>query len=344
MLDERKLKVLYAIINSHLLSAEPIGSRTISKEYNLGVSPATIRNEMSDLEDKGYLSKPHSSAGRVPSDKAYRLYVDDILKISGSGIERDDEIKETLYRESRQVEELIRNSAKILSALTSYTALALSPQLSSSKLKHIQIISLMEKRILIVVVNSSGFVKNSIFRLNQHISEEELLIVSNFLNEKFNELTVEEIINKIELENIKEMPNMEEILNAILPIINSSLRNVVNADIYSDGVTKILDYPEYSDLEKAKSFISFIENEELLMDIMVGNKNQKDDLKIVIGEENIYEVLKDCSVITANYKLGEKTIGKIGIVGPTRMDYPYLIGILKSFSKDISEVLYKMIE
>ncbi len=344
MLDERKLKVLYAIINSHLLSAEPIGSRTISKEYNLGVSPATIRNEMSDLEDKGYLSKPHSSAGRVPSDKAYRLYVDDILKISSSGIERDDEIKETLYRESKQVEELIRNSAKILSALTSYTALALSPQLSSSKLKHIQIISLMEKRILIVVVNSSGFVKNSIFRLNQNISEEELLIVSNFLNEKFNGLTVEEIIKKIELENIKEMPNMEEILNAILPIINSSLRNVVNADIYSDGVTKILDYPEYSDLEKAKSFISFIENEELLMDIMVGNKNQKDDLKIVIGEENIYEVLKDCSVITANYKLGEKTIGKIGIVGPTRMDYPYLIGILKSFSKDISEVLYKMIE
>lgn len=344
MLDERKLKVLYAIINSHLLSAEPIGSRTISKEYNLGVSPATIRNEMSDLEDKGYLSKPHSSAGRVPSDKAYRLYVDEILKISSPNIERDEEVKQILYRESKEVEELIKNSARILSALTSYTAMAVSPQLNASKLKHIQIMSIAEERILMVIVNSSGLVKNSIFRLSEEISDEELLVLSNFLNEKFNGLTIDEIIRKIEIEEIKSIPNMESILSAILPVISASLRDIVNTDIYSDGVTKILNYPEYNDLEKAKSFISFIEDKELLIDLMIGDREEKEDVDIVIGQENMYEALKDCSVITANYKLGDKTIGKIGIVGPTRMDYPNLIGILQSFSKDISDVLYKMIE
>ena len=161
MLDERKLKVLYAIINSYILSAEPIGSRTISKQYNLGVSPATIRNEMSDLEELGYLNKPHSSAGRVPSDKAYRLYVDNLLKVKNPIVDtaKKNEIKKILSKDSMEIDKLIKNSAKMLSSLTSYTSLAITPQIETNNLKHIQLLLIAQGEILIVLVSSSGIVR-----------------------------------------------------------------------------------------------------------------------------------------------------------------------------------------
>ncbi len=340
MLDDRKLRVLYAIINSYINSAEPIGSRTITKQYDLGVSSATIRNEMSDLEELGYLNKPHSSAGRIPSDKAYRLYVNEILKNKKSKIDltKKDEIKKILASESREVEQLLQNSAKVLSAITSYTALAISPQLKGSKIKHIQLIPIDNWQILMVLVTNTGIVKNSIFRLNREIPEEQITVMSNLLTDKLKGLSVDEIDEKISDNIIREIYDYKTIIDGIMPIINQSMEDIDNVDLYADGITKILNFPEYKDLEKAKSFISFIEDKDLVVDLLLNNSLSQ-DIEITIGNENIYDPIKDCSIITTTYKLGDMTIGKIGIIGPTRMDYLKLINTLHLFSVNMTEII-----
>ncbi|NMB09005.1 MAG: heat-inducible transcription repressor HrcA [Tissierellia bacterium] len=339
MLDDRKLKVLYAVINSYLISAEPIGSRTISKEYDFGVSSATIRNEMSDLEDLGYLNKPHTSAGRVPSDKAYRLYVNQLLESKKSKIDmaKKHNIKKALIKESREIDQLIQNSAKILSAVTSYTALALSPQLKESKLKHIQLLPIENREILLVIVSDSGIVKNTIFRVDENIPENHLNIISNYLNSKLKGLTIDEIGKVMEESIFKEMYEFKEVIENIIPIITKSLEDNDDVEVYADGVTKIFDFPEYKDLDKAKSFIAFMEDKDLLIDILKDSPHN--GIEITIGDENIYDPLKECSLITTTYKLGNMTIGKIGVIGPTRMDYFRVINAMRVFSQNLNEVL-----
>ena len=344
MLDDRKIKVLYAIINSYIVSAEPIGSRTITKKYDLGVSSATIRNEMSDLEELGYLNKPHTSAGRVPSDKAYRLYVNQLLNTGKlkMDIKKKEEIKKALISEASEIDELIQNSAKVLSAITSYTALALSPQLKKSKLKHIQLLPIDDLKVLLVLVNDSGIVKNTIFRLDKKIDEDQLIVISNFLNHKLKGLTIEDIGREMDNDIFKEMYEYKKIIDNIIPIINKTFNDIDSVEVYADGVNKIFDFPEYKDLDKAKSFISFIEDKELLANILLSNTNGN-EIEITIGKENIYDPIKECSLITTTYKLGDVTIGKIGVIGPTRMDYPRVINALKLFSANLTEILEMLV-
>jgi heat-inducible transcriptional repressor len=344
MLDDRKIKVLHAVINSYILSAEPIGSRTISKKYDLGVSSATIRNEMSDLEDLGYLNKPHTSAGRIPSDKAYRLYVNQILKAEKleMDLKKKEEIKRVLTKESKEIDQLIKNAAKILSAITSYTALAISPQLKKGKLKHIQLIPIDETEILVVLVSDSSIVKNTIFRVGHKIPENQLNTISNFLNDKLKGLTIEEIGAVMDNGIFKEIYEFKEIIDNVIPIINKSLDDIDHVDVYADGVNKIFDFPEYKDLDKAKSFISFIEDKELLVNMLL-NESLNNGIEITIGDENIYDPIKDCSLITTTYKLGGMTIGKIGVIGPTRMDYFMAINALKLFSVNLTEILEMLV-
>lgn len=341
MLDERKLRVLHAIINSYISSAEPIGSRTISKKYDLGVSSATIRNEMSDLEDLGYLNKPYTSAGRVPSDKAYRLYVDMLLKDSKTLIDmrKKQEIKKTLLKEAVEIDSLIENSTKILSKLTNYTALAIAPQFERSTLKHIQLIPIDEYEILVVIVSDSGIVKNTIFRIDNQIPDDQLNIISNFLNGKLKGLTIEEIGNEIDTVVFKEMYEYKNIIESIIPVINQSLEEVENVEVFADGVTNIFNFPEYSDVTKAKAFLSFIEDKNLVVDIML--KNTLDDFEITIGGENSIDGIKDCSLITATYKLDGNTIGKIGVIGPTRMDYFKVINAVNLLAMNLNEIMSK---
>lgn len=340
MLDERKIKVLYAIINSYIISAEPIGSRTITKQYDLGVSSATIRNEMSDLEDLGYLNKPHSSAGRIPSDKAYRLYVNELLdnKKFKTNTKQKDEIKNILTKESREIEQLLENSARILSAFTNYTALAISPQLRGSTIKHIQLMPIDDLQILMVLVSSTGVVKNSIFRVKESIPENQIMILSNLLNKKLKGLSVEEIEGKILEDILKEIYKFKNIIDNIIPTITQSMEDIDNIDLYSDGVNKILNFPEYNDIEKARSFMKFIEDKDAVVEILLNNPISK-DVEIRIGDENIFDPIKECSLLTTTYKVGDKTIGKIGIIGPTRMDYFRVINTLQLFSENITEII-----
>lgn len=338
MLDDRKIKVLQAIIHSYITTAEPIGSRTISKQYNLGVSSATIRNEMSDLEDLGYLSQPYTSAGRIPSDKAYRLYVDNLMKDAKVDNEMKTNIKQKLYQEIGEVDQLIQKSAKILSGVTKYTSLAVAPQIKKTVLKHIQLVPIDEYKILLILVSDSGIVKNSILRMDEAISPNQLNKISNFFNVRLTGYTFEEIGDEIEEEIIREMYDLSSIMKKIIPVISQSVFDGLNhINLFSDGVTNIFNFPEYNDISKAKSFISFIEDKNAVIDTLLNTGFN--DVEIKIGEENFYDQIKDCSVITATYRINGKIIGKIGVIGPTRMNYSGVISTVKSIAVSLNEVI-----
>ncbi|NLY46179.1 MAG: heat-inducible transcription repressor HrcA [Tissierella sp.] len=340
MLDERKMKVLYAIIKSYIDSAEPIGSRTISKNFELGVSSATIRNEMSDLEDLGYLSKTHSSSGRVPSDKAYRLYVDELLKLNKSSIDKleNQKIKEILAKESWDIDEIVQSSAKILSAITNYTSVVATPKLKGSRIKQLQLVSIEGLGVLIVIVCNNGLIKNSIYKTNIEVEQEELIKICNFLNERFNDKTMDEILVNLNIDIFKEVLDYQDFLKGLLIVIQRSIEELISIELYSEGIMNILNFPEYRDIEKAKSFISFVEDKNLLLNILQ-KTSVSQGIDILIGQENIYSPIKDISIITATYTIGGRTIGKVGLIGPTRMDYLNLIRTLKIFSSHVSNIL-----
>lgn len=343
MLDERKLKILYAIINSYISSAEPIGSRTISKKFDVGVSSATIRNEMSDLEDMGYLNKPYSSAGRIPSDKAYRLYVDSILSMNRDNVAREidfikkHKIKDILLQ-SLKADELLENSAKILSKITNYTSLAISPQISKSKIRLIQLSSIGNKQILLVIINESDLVKSTIFKVDREIPTNQLETITNFLNQEVVGLSFEEL-KGLDLGLFNGIDDYKKDIDKIVSAVEDSMSNVDEIELYADGITQILNFPEYKDIDKARSIISFIENKDLLIKMLMDDKEE--GITIYIGDENDYTEIKDSSIITATYIFGGNIIGKIGLIGPTRMDYVNLINTLELFSKNISQIIEK---
>lgn len=340
MLDERKMKVLYAIIQSYIDIAEPIGSRTISKNFELGVSSATIRNEMSDLEELGYLNKTHSSSGRVPSDKAYRLYVDELLKLNISPIDsiENQKIKEILAKESWDMDEFIQSSAKILSAMTNYTSVVATPKLKGSSIKQLQLVSIDGMGVLVVLVCSTGLIKNTVYKTDVQISQEELNMISIYLKDKFKEKTMDEVLILLNQDIFNEIYNYKDFFKGLIGVIYSSIEELVSIELYSEGVMNILNFPEFKDIEKAKSFISFVEDKNLLLNILQ-NTSVSQGIDIIIGHENIYSPIKDISIVTATYAVDGRTIGKVGLIGPTRMDYLNLIKTLKVFSSHVSTVL-----
>lgn len=345
MLDDRKLKVLYAIINSYIDTAEPIGSRTISKNFDLGVSSATIRNEMSDLEEQGFLNKPYSSSGRIPSEKAYRLYVDEIMKSQmflkkGS---KDLDVKKFLTKENSDIEEVMQNAAKILSVFTNYTSIVASPKFKNSIIKQIQLVSLEGLGVLIVIVLNNGIIKNPMYKWNEKIDSNDLNTVSNIINEELRDINLEELFIKLEngysyKEDNKEANRYKNIIDSIYPIILNSIEELISIELYFEGLTNIFNFPEYKDVEKAKSLMAFIENKDLILN-MLANTSTNEDLDIIIGNENIYSPIKDISIITTTYKTGDKIFGRVGLIGPMRMDYVNLINTLKVFSKDINRAI-----
>ena len=338
-LDDRKMQVLHAIIQSYIINAEPIGSRTISKKFDLGVSSATIRNEMSDLEDLGYLVQPHTSSGRIPSDKAYRLYVNTILPMLELEPFLSKPQIENMVNEKEQIENIIENMAKLLSKVTNYTSIAISPQVNKSRIKTIQLVPIDEMRIMVVLVTDSGVVKNKILKLDEEIPYDKLSIITHALNTEFTGHTVDEISKDFGENLIKQIYKSNSPIIKIVPFIIDSLEGTDGTQLYMDGVTNIFNFPEYNDLGRAKEFLSFMEDEDKLLDILVGSKS--DGINVMIGDENEYQAIKSCSLITTDYSINGKIIGKIGVIGPTRMDYGKVINSVKSLSLDLNDLIEK---
>lgn len=343
MLDERKIKILYAIIDAYINSAEPVGSRTITKLYDLGVSPATIRNEMSDLEDLGYLNKPHSSSGRIPSDKAYRVYVDHLLEVQRQreNQKTEDQIRMKLENQSQELHSLLLHASKLLSSLTNYTTVFITPGLSYSKVKHVNLSFLGEREVLLTIMNDAGSIKNQIIRIEEPVSFEHVSHLSSMLNRWFLGIDFYDIPRTLEMAIIK-FPEYASLLRELIPAFKKNMSMFSKPEVVFEGITRIFDYPEYKDIEKAKNLLSFLEDEEAILEIFEDSR-EHDSIEIRIGGENAHEMIKDCSIITASYYVDDENCGQIGLIGPMRMNYSSLLSTFDLLYSNIYDLMSKRI-
>lgn len=335
-MDERKIRILQAIINDYIDTAEPVGSRTIAKKYDLGVSSATIRNEMADLEEMGYLEQLHSSSGRKPSDKGYRLYVDKLMRVQSLSQLEVNAIKAHMISSAiYEMDRIIKEATTILAELTGLTSIVKSPSVKKSSIRAIQLINIDGTSILSVIITDSGIIKNNIIRLKKAVNVETLVKLSNVLNSRLINLTVEEINLEV-INNLKnDLKGYDDIFNAIIPALYEGLNNIDASEIYMEGTTNIFNFPEFNDIQKAKSFLSLVDNKDKIKILI----NNSDNIAIKIGEENFLEDAKDCTVISAVYKLGSRPLGTIGVIGPTRMPYSKVISILGGIVKEINKAI-----
>ena len=329
-LDSRKTTILYAIIQTYLKTGEPVGSRTISKYTDLNLSSATIRNEMSDLEEMGYIIQPHTSAGRIPTDKAYRLYVDHLVS------EKNDEVSamnSLMIARTSRLEEILKHVVRILANNTNYTAMLSAPSYKGNKVKFIQLSKVSPRQLLNVVVIDGDIVKNHLIELGDEISEDQVLKLNLLLNTRLNGLTLADI-NLGLISNIKEEAGIHsEIVADVLDTIAEVIRAETdeNMQIYTSGANNIFRYPELADSASASRLISTLEEKEILADFIKGNEEENSSgIQVYIGEESPVESMKDCSVVTATYELGDGMKGTIGIIGPKRMDYEKVMASLKN--------------
>ena len=334
-LSERKLKILQAIIADFIRTAEPVGSRTISKNYDLGVSPATVRNEMSDLEELGYLSHPHTSSGRVPSEKAYRLYVNELMKKRELTSEEKDAIAARLYGNVTELENLMKRAAHILSEITNLTAFAMTPRKEEDTLKYINLLSVDDYTVVLMLVSESGKVSNTTVRLEKPASEESLRILSKTMTYNYRGKTLSEALTLDIIESFKaDAESMAMFERNIVPSFVKTLEDMLNVNLYMDGLTNIFSLPEYNDLDRAKMFLEMMDKREDLTRALI---NRENGVIITIGNENKEEAMQDCSMITATYHVDGKLMGKIGVIGPTRMRYAEVTSIVEYLTDNISD-------
>lgn len=341
-LNERKLRILKAIINDYFETAEPVGSRTLSRHYDLGISPATIRNEMSDLEELGFIMQPHTSSGRVPSDKGYRFYVDMMLQLQKAEFTKLVYMEE-LKKSASRIEDLLKNIGQHLAKQTNYTTIVSSPHYKTSKIKNIQLIEVEEKEILAVVVTDGNSIKDYMIRLDHRINQALLNDIAMTMNKHLHGLTLTQI-NLDLIANIKDVyVNNEEVISKVIDVVFKTIREVDDTDVFTYGATNILQFPEFNDISKASNLIKALEAKDVLKDI-INTTIESDDgkVKIVIGAENEIDDLKDCSLITTSYHIGGEKVGAIGIIGPKRMDYDKTVQNLRCLIKSVDELLNKL--
>ena len=336
-LDERKEKILKAIIQTYLETGEPVGSRTISKYSDLQLSSATIRNEMSDLEELGYIIQPHTSAGRIPSDKGYRFYVDQLMKEKENEV---TEMQELVIQRVDRVELLLKQLAKLLAVNTNYATMISGPQYHHTKLKFIQLSRVEAGKLLIVTVLEGNIIKNSIVRLDAELNDDEILNLNILLNNSLNGLTIEQI-NLDVISNMKEQAgDRRQVVDLVLNEVAEAIRaNEEDLQIYTEGTTNIFKYPELSDGQKASQLISTLEQKELLKNLFTESVegSEKHEIQVYIGNETPVQSMQDCSVVTANYVLGDGLRGTIGIIGPKRMDYEKVVSTLRSLMSQLED-------
>lgn len=340
-LSERKLRILQAIIGDFISTAEPVGSRALSKKYNLGISPATIRNEMADLEEMGFLTHPHTSAGRVPSEKAYRLYVDDIMKKSEIPEDQKEIISDGLVKNFQALEKTIQQAAKILSNITNLTAFAITPDTQEDILKTINLLPVDEDRVVIMIVSESGKVSNTTLSVETDYSDDMLDLLSKSLTYNYKGKTIDQALKMDIISSFEsDVEVMSKLAENIMPNFIKTLEDMLNVNFYMDGLTNIFSLPEYSDIDKAKSFMELVHRKDELIKTISDRDN---GTIITIGTENNYDGLKDYSLITATYHVDGKYVGKLGVIGPTRMKYDEITSVIEYLTNNISN-LYKLTE
>ena len=340
-LDERKRKILKAIINTYMETGEPVGSRTISKYADLNVSSATIRNEMSDLTDMGYIVQPHTSAGRIPSDKGYRLYVDALMK------EKEDEIAEIrdlMIEKTDKMDKVLKQVAKVLATNTNYATMISVPQYSGNKLKFVQLSRVNPLQLVAVVVSDNNVIRNQIIDLDEEMDDQTILKLNLLLNTNLNGVPIQDI-NLGMIARLKEQAGMH---SGIVATVLDAVADTIHVDeedmeIYTSGATNIFKYPELADKTKASELISAFEEKQQLVDLVKEHMSDTENtgVQVYIGDEMPIQTMRDCSVVTATYELGTGMRGTIGIIGPKRRDYENVVDSLKTLKVQIDALINK---
>lgn len=339
-LDERKLKILQAIIKNYLETGEPVGSRTISKFTDLNLSSATIRNEMADLEELGYIVQPHTSAGRIPSDKGYRLYVDTMMEEKVAEV---NTMRDQLTEKTDKIENLLKQVAKLLANNTNYATMVTSPRYRSRKVKFIQLTAVDDNNILAVILLEGNIPKNKLIATSEPIDSQIVLKLNLVLNTFLVGLDLDEI-NLGVIQKMKEQAGEHTTLvGDVLDAVAHAMEEEGQIQVYTSGATNIFKYPELSDTEKARDLLYTLEDKRELTELIdckmsVAGDEEESEIQVYIGDETPIDSMKDCSVVTATYRLNEGVYGKVGIIGPKRMDYEKVVGTLKNLMSDLDDI------
>ncbi|MCI8532650.1 MAG: heat-inducible transcriptional repressor HrcA [Lachnospiraceae bacterium] len=338
-LDERKRKILHAIIRTYLETGEPVGSRTISKYSDLKLSSATIRNEMSDLEEMGYIIQPHTSAGRIPSDKGYRLYVDYLMEEKEREV---TELKELMIQRTDKLEQVLKQVVKVLANNTNYATMISTPQYHQNKLKFIQLSKVDEHQILAVIVAEGNVIRNKLIPICEDLDTETILKLNILLNTMLNGKTIAEI-NLQMISSMKEQAGIHSnIISDVVDAVAEAIHSDEGMEIYTGGATNIFRYPELSDNGKASELIQTLEEKQMLAELVTETLSKEDKgIQVYIGSESPIQSMKDCSVVTATYELGQGLQGTVGIIGPKRMDYENVMSTLKTLMDQLDDVFHK---
>ncbi|MDY6853555.1 MAG: heat-inducible transcriptional repressor HrcA [Thermodesulfobacteriota bacterium] len=342
-ISDRSKKILHSLINEYIISGEPIGSRTLSKKYNIDLSPASIRNELADLEELGFLFQPHTSAGRVPTDEGLRYYIDSILVIRKL-TEFEKQIIDNSYRGSTfEFIDIMKETSRLLSVFSRFTGVVLAPKFENITFKHIEMVKFRKNQILTVLVSKTGIIRNKIIEIDEDLSQDELYKFSRYLNELLTDLTLKEARKKIVAEMKKEKNMYDCLLSMALKLSQKAFNSQVEDDIYDDdiyiyGKCNIFDYPEFCDIEKTKTVFRAFEEKSILIKIL-DQAIEGNGIQIFIGSENNFKEMQSCSIVASPYTCKDNTIGILGVIGPTRMSYSDIVPIVDYTAKTVSRIM-----
>ena len=340
-LTERKMTILKAIVRNYLETGEPVGSRTISKYTDLNLSSATIRNEMADLEEMGLIMQPHTSAGRIPSDQGYRVYVDEMMRDKEEEV---DQMKEMLLDKAAKLEDLLQQVAKRLASDTNYASMISAPQIRRNKIKFLQISRMDMNHLLITVVIEGNVIKNEVIETPDTPDDQTMLKLNILLNTNLCGLSVEEISLGLIAALKQEAAGYEDVISHVIDAAAESIRDDEGLRIYTSGANNIFRYPELSDNQKASELINAFEEKQDLASIVeetLATSETETGIQVYIGSETPAQTMKNCSVVTATYDLGDGLKGTVGIIGPKRMDYDKVITTLKTLRYQLDNIYNK---
>lgn len=338
-MDERKIEILNTIIKSYIKSAVPVGSRTISKESGLGISSATIRNEMADLEDLGYLNKPHTSAGRVPSTKAYRFYVDEILQIFNGNNFLNNRLKDRILSDATGIEDIYKNTVKELANYTNCVSFIITPKKRDTKINHIELLKLDETLVLILLIGNRGVVEKDIISLKFPIKNSELNMIKAYLNSELTQIEFNEI-EEMKVTVTGELLKHKDFIYDVIKRASTFNSHIKSVDIYYDGLGNVLNFLDFKDITGAKNFMTLLENRSLFIEAL--SSMEDSNIDVSIGDENDSDLLKDMSIVRAGLNVPSK-YGQIGILGPMRMDYQNLLDSVALFRNILSDIIMRVL-
>ena len=338
VMEERNKQILTSVINEYVLTAEPVGSRKLAKKYNINLSSATIRNVMSDLEDMGLLHQPHTSAGRIPTEKALRFYVNSILKVKDLKLREKDRIRKRYHFSELEASDIIKQTSEVLSVLSHQMSIISAPKIIGTVLKHIEFIKISTNRILVIFVSQSGFVQNRIVEDKEDISQSELDKYTNYLGDILVGISLEEVRAKLDEEMQKERIAYDQLMSKALQLSKKALAEELEPELYVGGKINLLESPEFSEVGRMRTLLQALEEKNLLLTLL-DKTMDAEGVQIFIGSEVQLSDMQTLSIITSPYRQGKNVVGALGIIGPTRMDYLNLIPIVEYSAQLVTEFL-----